>query len=369
MKTSLALVSSLSILALAACSSQLEKETASGSYDYLNAKQHEKLKIPEGLEQPDYSEDFALPPVGEEANESLVGREIKIVSPPLVLPLVTGSHVEEGSRSATVMFDKVDDSQPLDTTIWNSLLSYLDEEGIGVDKFDPENNTLVTDWMIITSDDEEGDAWYTWSASEKQVGRRFEFDLEMKPHGRSAALSVQLRDYMETKGDDVNADINELEERREEVAILNQVISHYEYQIQLEDSRRIAKIRQGLNTEMGFNADGDPAYVISAQYDVAWPRLLLVMRKMGFDVKDLDKSTGLLFVTYTGVDDSWWSGLFGSDDKVLEEDDYRLKVTKAGPEKTVVTFMNDESEPFEANQVSDLYEPFSQVMAEDNLDI
>lgn len=368
MKTSLALVSSLSILALTACSSQLEKETASGNYEYLTAEQSEKLKIPEGLDQPEYSEDYTLPPLGDEANESLVGREIKVKSPPLVLPLVTGSHVEEGSRSATVMFDKVDDSQPLDKAIWNSLLNYLDQEGIGVDKFEPENNTLVTDWMIISSEEDDG-PWYQWSSTEKQVGRRFEFNLEMKPHGRSAALSVQLRDYMATKGDDVDASINELEERREEVAILNQIITHYEYQIQLEDSRRIAKIRQGLDIEMGFNADGDPAYVVSAQYDVAWPRLLLVMRKMGFDVKDLDKSTGLLFVTYNGANDSWWSGWFGSDEALLEEDDYRLRVSEAGPEKTVITFMNDQSEPFEANQVSDLYEPFSQVMAEDNLDI
>ncbi|GGW97219.1 outer membrane protein assembly factor BamC [Alteromonas halophila] len=368
MKTSLALVSSLGILALTACSSQLEKETASGNYDYLETQQSGKLKIPEGLEEPDYSDDYALPPVGEQADTSLLGRNITVKSPPLVLPLVTGSHVEEGSRSATVLFDQVDDSQPLDKAIWNSLLSYLDRQQIGVDKFEPETGTLVTDWMLITSD--EDSAWYDWSSSEeKQVGRRFEFNLTMKPHGRSASLSVNLRDYMATRGDDVDAEVNELEERREEVAILNQVITHYEYQIQLEDSRRMARIREGLDTEMGFNADGEPAYVVSATYDVAWPRLLLVMRKMGFDVKDLDKSTGLIFVSYTGDNESWWNNWFGSDEELLEEDDYRLKVAEAGPEKTVITFMNQESEPFEANQVSDLYKPFAEVMAEDNLDI
>ena len=53
-------------------------------------------------------------------------------SPALVLPLVTGSHIEEGKSSATIWFDQVDDSQPLSQAIWNSLLSFLDEQGIGV---------------------------------------------------------------------------------------------------------------------------------------------------------------------------------------------------------------------------------------------
>ena len=49
--------------------------------------------------------------------------------------------------------------------------------------------------------------------------------------------------------------------------------------------------------------------------------------------------------------------------------DYRLKVAKAGANRTSVTFMDNESVPFEANQVSDLYSAFAEVMSEDNLDI
>ena len=145
--------------------------------------------------------------------------------------------------------------------------------------------------MIITK--ELDSPWYSWTSTESQIGRRFEFNLDVKPHGRSAALSVDLKDYMETVGDDVKDEITSLQERREEVDVLNQVVGHYEYQVQLEETRRIARIRQGLETEMGFNDDGDAAYVVSSQYDVVWPRTLLVLRKLGFDVKDLDKSTGL----------------------------------------------------------------------------
>ncbi|NMH61087.1 outer membrane protein assembly factor BamC [Alteromonas ponticola] len=365
MKTLLALVSG-TVVVLTGCASQLERTTASGSYEYLEEQERASLKIPDDVDQPEFSRDYELPPLGEKADKRMLGRDLSVQSPALVLPLVTGSHVQEGQTAATVWFDQVDDSQPLERAIWNSLLSFLEEQGIGIDKFDPDANTLVTDWMVITK--EVDSKWYKWSSTESQIGKRFEFSLEKKSHGRTAALHVELKDYMATTNDDVVASISDAQRRREEVDILNQVINHYEYQIQLEDSRKLTKIRQGLEMSMGFDADGNPAFVIDEKYDITWPRLLLVLRKLGFDVKDLDKSTGLLFVSYVGDDSSWFSDWFSSDDELLEEDDYRLQVKKAG-EKTSVTFMDNESNPFEANMIADIYEPFKKVMSEDDLDI
>ncbi|GEA10900.1 outer membrane protein assembly factor BamC [Alteromonas sp. KUL49] len=367
MKRTLAFASAIAVMTLAGCSSKVDRQTASGSYDYLETELQEPLTIPTDLDSPRFSREFDIPELGEGADTSLVGKRLPVRSPSLILPVVTGSHVEEGSNTATIWFDQVDDSQPLSQAVWNSLLSFLDQQGIGVDHFDPEQKVLITDWMIITQ--EEDSAWYSWTTTESQIGRRFEFNLDVKAHGRTAALTVDLKDYMATSSNNVVSDIDSMQERREEVDVLNQVIGHYEYQVRLEESRRIAVIRQGLRTEMGFDDDGAAAYIVNAKYDVAWPRLLLVLRKLGFDVKDLDKSTGLLFVTYNGAEGGWWSNLFSSAEEILEQGDYRLKVNAAAAERTTITFMNDESTPFEANQVSDLYSAFAEVMSEDNLDI
>jgi outer membrane protein assembly factor BamC len=367
MKRTLAIASSVAMVALAGCSSQIDRKTASGSYEYLKTQEQSEIQVPSELDKPPVSDEFALPSLGESADTSLLGKDLLVQSPALVLPLVAGSHVEEGKNTATIWFDQVDDSQPLSQAVWNSLLSFLDDKGIGVDRFSPEEKVLVTDWMIIKKEVE--GQWYSLTDEESEVGRRFEFSLNVKPHGRSAALTVELKDYMQTLGNDVIADVSSMEERREEVEVLNEVIGHYEYQIQLAATRRIAQIRKGINTELGFNDDGDAAYVVDAKYDVAWPRMLLVLRKLGFDVKDLDKSNGLLFVSYNGDQGSWWDGLFSGDEELLKKGDYRLKVAQAGPLRTSVTFMNNESVPFEANQVSDLYSAFAEVMSEDNLDI
>lgn len=353
---------------LTACTTQQERQVANGGFDYLNERQSDNFKVPEGVDQPSISREYALPEIGENAPRDQLGDKLTVHSPALVLPVVAGSHVEEGLKEATVWFDQVDDSQPLDQTIWNSLISYLEEQGIGVVSFDKEEQTLVTDWMIIES--EVDSPWYTWTTTERNIGKRFEFKLDVKPHGRSAALKVELKDYLETVGDDVIADLDAEQVRRNEVDVLNKVIGHYEHQIRVADAKRIQQIRSGIPMELGFNADGDAAFVVNGEYDVVWPRLLLVLRKLGFNVKDLDKSNGLLFVTYGLRSSGWWSNLFGDDDTELglEKDDYRISVAAQGP-KTSVTLLNDENEPFDVKLVTQLYDPFAKVMAEDNLDI
>lgn len=356
-----------SLCVVAGCSTLEERQRANGSFEYLEADEGGRFTVPDGVDAPAYNNSYTLPELGENAQTTSFGQDVKVVSPALVLPLVSGSRVEEGSQEATVFFDQVDDSKPLDETIWSSLISFLEEQGIGVVSFDKTSQTLLTDWMVI--EEEEG-SWYSWTKTERSVGRRFEFNLNVRSHGRSAALKVNLRDYLETVNQDVNVDISEDQQRRSEVDVLNKVIGHYEHQIRVADIKRIRKIRRGFQMDLGFNPDGDAAFVVKGEYDIVWPRLLLVLRKLGFDVKDLDKSNGLLFVNYGSLDSSWWDDLFGDDERVLDlkEDAYRLKVETVG-DNTVVTLMDEENVPFEVDKVTGLYSVFSQSMADENLDI
>lgn len=336
-------------------------------YPYVDATQAPTLKVPDGIKTPKYSDEYKVPQLAPEIESSKIGRDLDISSPRLVLPIVSGSRIMEGSREAVVQFDQVDDKVPLDKAIWDSLISYLDERGIGVVEFDKEQQKLKTDWMIVDMDDD--NPWYSWTKTERSVGQRFEFTLDVKPHGRSATLYSKLVDYLETVENDVIADIPPFQVRNNEIEVLNDVISHYEKLLVLADIKRLRKIAQGVPTELGFNSDGDSAYLVSASYDVTWPRLLLVMRKLGFNVKDLDKSTGLLFVNYAGVDEGWWNSLFSSETKLpLEQKSYRVFVKTQG-DKTSITFKDEENVALSPNIISQMYSAFSSVMSADELDI
>lgn len=357
------------LVVLSGCSSLHERQTANGNYDYLESAESVAYKVPADIDNPSQRNDYYIPELGEKAPRDLLGDKLTVVSPALVLPLVSGSRVEEGLKEATIWFDQVDDSQALDTTIWNSLIAYLEEQGIGVISFDKNEQKLITDWMII--EQQEDKSWFNWTTTERSIGRRFEFTLEMRPHGRTAALKAELKDYLETVGDEVIADLSFEQERRNEVSVLNQVIGHYQQQIKLADIKRIRQIRSGLPMELGFDDDGQPAFVVDGEYDVVWPRLLLVLRKLGFNVKDLDKSNGLLFVNYGSLDSGWWDKLWSKNKESikLDKDAYRIQVESTGPKTTSITMLDKDNKPFEANILADIFKPFQSTMSADDLDL
>ncbi|WP_293747738.1 outer membrane protein assembly factor BamC [uncultured Paraglaciecola sp.] len=353
---------------LTACSSLEEREVASGSFDYVKEQPGQKIKIPDDVDTPRFNEAYKLPDLGEDAPKNSMGKELSVLSPSLVLPVVAGSHIEEGSKNATVWFDQVDDSVPLDTAVWNSLIRFLEIEGIGVEKFDKDNQRLITDWVVM--DESKDNKWYSWSKSERTVGQRFEFSLIKKPHGRTASLSVDLVDYKE-KVDIQSTEITQArDKRRNEVDVLNRVVKNYEFETKVAGVKRFRKIREGLQMELGFDRDGEPAFVVEADYDTTWPRFLLVLRKLGFDVKDYDKSNGLLDVKYNGSEDGWWSNIWSSDKNEFDLDtqEYRIKVVGLG-KKTSITMLDDENKPFLVNKLTDLYPKFSKFMSADDLDI
>lgn len=358
----------MTITLLSACSSLEEREVANGSFEYIEKQPGQKIKIPDDVDTPDFNDAFKLPDLGEDAPLDGMGKKLSVQSPALVLPVVSGSHIEDGSKDAIVWFDQIDDSLPLDTAIWNSLIRFLETEGVGVDTFDKDTQRLTTDWLV--RDESEESKWYIWSTSERTVGQRFEFSLNKKTHGRTASLSVELLDYRE-KFDAQSKEITQVKDkRRNEVDILNKVVKNYEFENKVANVKRFRQIREGLQMELGFDSDGEPAFVVDADYDITWPRLLLVLRTLGFDVKDYDKSNGLLFVKYNGAEDGWWSNIWSSDKNEidLEPQEYRIKVETLG-NKTSITLLDDESNPFPINKLTDLYPTFLKTMSADDLDI
>lgn len=354
-------------LAVSACSSPGSRERTSGDYEYMEAEQKSvDLKIPDDLERPMRSNQYDLPILKSSNTRSILGSQVRISSPRLVLPLVAGSHVEEGSNSATVMFDQVNDNSSLDKTIWDKVLSYLEQNNIGVESFDRENNTLVTDWVISVT--ELDSSWYEFSSEFVEQAKKFKLSLDVAPHGRTAALTNEIIDYIDKDGNSTITSMDPITQRTNEVNFLNYIIEEYDFGIRLAQNQRIEKIRDGFNSELGFNADGDSAVLIESAYNDTWPRLLLVLRKMGFDVIDLDQSSGIMFVVYNGQEQGFWKGLFADDELALDEGNYRIFVQRAGA-KTSVTFKDNESVAFSAKQITDIFPVFKEYMASDNLDI
>jgi outer membrane protein assembly factor BamC len=358
------ILSLCALTVIAGCSSADSRKQASGSLEYLDVTTAEALKVPPELSRPNMSDRYVLPELG--GAYELKGTQVSVASPRLVLPLVTGSHVEEGSSDARVMFDQINDNEPLPKTIWDTVLGYLELNDIAVEEFDRDNNELTTGWVITrqVADSQ----WYQLGDEFNEQAKRFKLNLEVAPHGRTAALTAELIEFIDENGNSVLNQVNPFELRNTRVDFLNFIIAEYDVGIRLAQNQRISLIRDGFVSKLGFNPDGDPAFVVDAEYENAWPRLLLVLRKMGFDVIDLDQSSGLIFVKFNGPEESWWSGLFGKEEIKLDKVNYRLSVQSVG-QQTSITFKDNENIPFDVTTVTDLFSVFADYMAEDDLDI
>ncbi len=361
------IVTALSVCLLSGCASKVERRIASGSTDYATLPNVTTTKVPAELQQPVVAPDYAIPQL-ETSPDAIYGRKLPVVSPSLVLPLARGTYITEELTDTSVIFDKLDTDLRVEELVMLHIDAHFSRAGIAYTQ--PELNELriVTDW-IVTYEDADA-SWYDFTTASTEVGRRFELLINPAAHGRSATLTVNLIDLVVANGADLSETIDPFIKRDFEVQMINAVIQQFASQQIQDDENRIAQIRSGINSELGFDANGDSAIIINAQYDITWPKFQLVLRKLGFDVKDLDKSTGLLFVKYQGLDESWIKGLFGSTKELpLEKTDYRILIKKLTDEKSSVTFMDDQSKSLTPLLVSDIYPAFAEVLGQNELDI
>jgi len=354
----------MTVVVLTACSSSETRRQASGGFDYLEKDVGKELEIPDNLDQPIVNPRYDIPNLGSIQTASIVGQQLDIASPRLVIPLVRGSYIEEGTQEAKVMFDQVNDRNPLGQTIWNKVLAYLDSREIGVDSFDKENNTLVTGWVIDRK--EVDSAWYDLTDTYTESTKKYKLTLDVAPHGRTASLTSKLVDFNDDSGNTILTQRRPTDLRNDEVEFLNRIIAEYDFGLKLERNERIAKIKQGFTSDMDFNASGEPALIVNAMYGDAWPRIQLVLAEMGFVVVDLDQSAGLIFANYV-ENSSWFSNLWGSEKLDLEEGEYRMLV-EPRDNSTVVTFKELDDSAFSVEKVVSIFPVFSEIMADDSLE-
>ncbi len=362
-----ALTTALSMVLLSGCASKEERKIASGTIDYVKLPVISTTKVPSELTQPTVAVDFQIPAIGKDAVD-IYGKQLPVASPALVLPLAHGTYLTEDLTNTSVIFDKLDSPLTIEQLILGQIDNQLSRLQIDYSMPDPAQQRYVTDWIMTYS---ENDAkWYEISAGATEVGKRFELIITPATHGRSATLTVNLLDLVVDNAGQVTDTINPFAKRDYEAELLNGIIQQYSIVQQQQNDERIAQIRSGITSELGFDDNGNAAIILDTRYDITWPKFQLVLRKLGFNVKDLDKSTGLIFVNYQGLDESWFKGLFGSSQELpLKKSDYRITIKKLTANKSTVTFMDDQSIPLTPSIVSQLYPAFEDVLGQNDLDI
>lgn len=354
----------LLIAAVTACSSPIDRRQANDvDLQYEDIPSAPPLVMPEGLNQPNYSKEYDIPKLGAKVDKKLVGSNLDIRPPLLVLPMAAGTRVEEGDDNIKIIIESIDNDSDLKKEIFDILREYFASKNIKIRTEDYAAGTFETDW-IESSEVVESSFW----GSDKVyvLRQRYQYVVDIRPHGRSGNVTINLIDHEESyDGEDQEILLSGEDRRRYTVDILNDSISYMSNKRAQAIKAKRLKQSLGIDVDLIAEPEEQAYWLANAKFKRTWDRLRIVLPEMGFDIVDMDSNKGLLFIDVTD-DSGFWSSLWGEKKQSLEEGSYRIELKDdADDTKTQIHLLSTDNEPLDSEVVIAIYEGFSSLMEED----
>jgi len=320
------------------CSS-VEKERASGGFEYVNIQSTATLNIPGDLEQPKKGTQYQIPET--EIASGPIGYRVNIMSPQQVRPLGLGSRVLETETETRVYFDIVDGmGDSVTEFVRQAAFDVLQRRNIEWQEAG-ENRWLTEQMTVQQTIDGEGGFLGFGGESDKDLERTFRYELtqETESHQRSTALKVDVNDFTQVLGGE-QQEVAPLIVRNLEADLLNAVISEVNRKQQLAVAREKAA---GIETLKAEAAEGHSVFIVEDSFDQAWPLVNLALQEIGFEVEDLNRETGTYFVEYSEPGSGFlFIGGDDYDDLGIAEGEYEFRLLEDGENTSVTVYQNDE---------------------------
>ncbi|KKO46201.1 hypothetical protein WG68_07320 [Arsukibacterium ikkense] len=274
-------------------------------------------------------------------------------SPVLVLATASSSRItDEAEKQARVMFERNDLTGDLLPFLTTQLNHYFAKENVSVNATDDTNLNFETDW--VTRHRLKG-FWF-WQDEVQLDQARYAINIEPRPHGRSAIVSVTLLEHRFFNEKD---QLSVAQARDHEVRLLNGFINQVavaEIETAIANRDRVPEV--GL--EPGLNSAGEPAFVSSQPIDVAWSQLEPVFEQLNFSIKDINRSAFTYYLSYSKPGRGIWSTLMGREAPPvlpIADGDYQIVLQRSGT-GTVINLLSKDGEPLAADTIVAAYQPF-----------
>ncbi len=263
-----------------------------------------------------------------------------------------------------MVVESIDNSVDLKQEIFSTVKGYLQKQGYGIVSEDYDKGSIETDWIeteqVLDS---------SWFGSDKvyQLRQRFRFDVEVRPHGRTGNLVINLIDHEEHyDGSELPVLLSGEDKRRYTIDMLNSAVAYMS--LKREQMIKANRIKQSLGIDMSLHQGGDSEsyWVADAPFKRTWDRLRLVLPELGLEVVDMDSSKGLFYVNLND-NSGFWSSLWGDNKLALKEGSYRLLLQEsaANKEQTEIRLHDVADQPLANETVEAVYQNLADLMRED----
>ena len=151
--------------------------------------------------------------------------------------------------------------------------------------------------------------------------------------------------------------------------MLNNVLALEAKRLRKNQQLREEEMKKGIVVTLGVDGNGESAFIVDAEFDIAWVRFLSALQALGFAIDDRDNSAGTIYAKYTGIESSFFGSLIGSEDDLpIDKKTYHIQLGDLG-KKTTIAFLDDENIPMPTKFMSDIHQAVADSMADDSLKI
>ncbi|MGJ8694300.1 MAG: outer membrane protein assembly factor BamC [Thalassotalea sp.] len=306
---------SLSVLCLLASGCSVNTtNNALGSFEYTKKGEGKDLVIPKGLKTPKKNQKFKIDPV---TTQGPIGKALDIRSPSLVLPVAASSRLEQDSSKAMIWFDQVFDDVELYPFILKALEDQLKSDDVDLVTIDENEKRFQSTWYLKET---ESSDWFFTEISEIE-SVKFNYSFEVKPHGRSVAVEVEVAGFMRTDESGSTKEMGPIDKQRAEMNMLNSMIEQvdYNYRIHQHENRLLRSNQQLVNIDE--NKKAEPSFIVEMELEPLWANMPSFFEKHGFKVSDLNEPKKTYFVDFIKPENSIWAKLWDKEVPIIELED------------------------------------------------
>ncbi len=349
------LVGGVLLAMLAGCSSPESRKQAVKSFDYLDASLATPLTT-EGVGELAQDPTYKIPAIGSGARADYLGQKVDIRSPSQVLPILQGTYVNESADRVTVTFTEAVRGGTVKDDVWTLMLNFLAQQNVATLSLDKERGEMVSDYFVF---DESFGSF--WSKTHYRSKEQYKFYLSESASARSASLGVELLDVTESIDGDVNKEaLTTAEKNRYETNMINRLLV-----FALAEHQRLAGAAQTADNrvpiELGFDANGLPAWLTTVEYEKVWNKLPLALAALNFEQEASNKTLGFYRMSFKQPSEKFWKeqGVRRFD---LDKGDYLFQLGQSQDGQTLVTIFDKDKKPLSVQQVSSIYLSIADLM-------
>lgn len=323
--------------------------TLSGCSVFINDAHHPRnyraytpVTVPSSLQAPATDRDFAM----DEAQYSGQAEESSLRPPQQVLTLAQGTWIEEGDKQSRIFFDKNDGVESLSNAIWEAIEGALKNLNASASSANKGTGVLETGWLSLI---QAKDGWF-WEDNKVPSEHRFKFTIVQQEHKRTASLLVELVDFRSD-----SLELTDLLKQQLEVRALNEVVGEYDFQYR----RLLAEQRQSvgqLAIAFGLNEAGQPALVLSTDYDRAFDKVSTMLEALNFNIEKVNLDESTIAVEYEKPQDSVWNSIWGDEGIALplENGKYTIKISATKEGGSVLTWLDEKDQVLDTQMMQTL---------------